>query len=189
MTICIATDGFPPMTGGIATFYGHLSAMLTKYGHKVIVLMVDHDMKMQDDEIKESGAVTKVLLRKSYTTYKEKYAPYFRPGGLDAPGWIAIGMAMRDWLQQNHKKYSIDVIETTDYGGLGAFLLAEELPPVIITGHGSYTQLKKYNHSLNDSHNNLVTELEMFAFRNADMVIAHSPLNQSDLSVLSGRSI
>ena len=187
MTICIATDVFMPSTGGIASFYSLLSEMLARNGHKLIVLTAGDEN--EKDKVEEFSGITRVQLRNRYISYKKKYGAYFLPGGLDAPGWIAKGLAMRDWLNENHKNFSIDIIEATDYGGLAAFFVSQELPPVAITGHGAYSQLKKYNAVINDAQSKLLCEMEMIAFQVADTIITHSPLNQLDLIAFTNRPV
>lgn len=190
MTICIATSNFPPQTGGIATFYGHLAALLTKEGHRVIVLMPDNNTtEDKGDEVIEKNGLAIILLKKTYRNYLAEYTPYFPAGGLNAAGWIAAGLAMKDWLVQNYKAYNIDIIEASDYGGLGIFLLSKKLPPVVITGHGTFTQLCRYNEVKEDSQTELVRKLELLSLQKADVVIAHSPQNLADLEQLTKRAI
>ncbi|HNR16499.1 MAG TPA: glycosyltransferase family 4 protein [Chitinophagaceae bacterium] len=188
MTICIATDGFPPQVGGIATFNKHLVSLLTDAGHKVIVLYMAYDSE-ENDQIITEGLLTKVILRKTYQQHYKQWQGYFRPGGYDAANWIAIGMAMRQWLLSNNNQFNIDVIEASDYGGCGIFLCDASLPPVIITGHGSLVQLSRYNYSNNDDSYRVVCKLEELSFIQADAVIAHSQVNKLDLEKLFKRHI
>ena len=190
MTICIATANFPPQSGGIATFYGHLTSLLLKNNHSVIVLMPDEHASEDDaDEVQTNNRFTKILLKKKYAYYRLQYQLYFPPEGLSAPEWIAAGLAMRDWLLENQKKYGIEVVEVSDYGGIAAFLIDDSLPPVVVTGHGSYTQVSRYNYSKNDRHSKVVRILEKISFQLADGVIVNSPLNKKDLEILFGRQI
>ena len=189
MTICIATSNFPPQTGGIAACYGHLAAILTLEGHRVIVLVPDNSSTGTEDAVEIKDGFTIVSLRKKYRACVKKYARYFPPGGLDAPAWIAAGIAMKEWLLQNQSHYSIDIIEVSDYGGAGIFLVQDQLPPLVVTGHGAFVQLKPYNSYIENSHTRLVSQMEMLSFQQADGVIAHSPLNQKELEQLTGREI
>lgn len=188
MTICIATDGFPPQVGGIATFNKHLVSLLTDAGHKVIVLYMAYNSE-ENDQIITEGLLTKVILRKAYQEHYRGWKRYFRPGGYDAANWIAIGMAMRQWLLSNYNEFNIDVIEASDYGGCGIFLCDGSLPPVVITGHGSLMQLSRYNYSNNDDSYRVVCKLEELSFIHADAVIAHSQVNKLDLEKLFKRHI
>lgn len=190
MTICIATSNFPPQTGGIATFYRHLAALLIKEGHRVIVLMPDNNnTEDKEDEVIEKNGLATILLRKTYRTQLTEYTSYFPTGGLNVAGWIAAGLAMKDWLLQNHNAYNIDIIEVSDYGGLGIFLLSKKLPPVVISGHGTFIQLSRYNEVKEDSQTELVRKLELLSLQKADAVIAHSPQNLADLEQLTKREI
>lgn len=188
MTICIATDGYPPQVGGIATFNQHLVTLLTAAGHKAIVLYVDYDNE-DDDLVTTDGNLTKVQLRKTFSKYYKQWQPYFRPGGFNAPNWIATGFAMQEWLLQNRTKYNIDIIEASDYGGCSIFLVRDDLPPVVITGHGSLLQYSRYNFTIKDDNYNVVRQLEEFSFLAADAIIAHSLLNKEDLTKLFKREI
>jgi glycosyltransferase involved in cell wall biosynthesis len=181
MTICIATDGFPPQAGGIATFNKHLVSLLTDAGHSVIVLYIDYEKTEEENSTDTQGLLTKVLLRKSYKIQYDNWTPYFRPGGFNAPNWIAIGMAMREWLLMNYKKYNIDIIEASDYGGAGIFLCDGNLPPVVITGHGSLLQFSEYNFNRKDDSYNVITKLEELSYQYANGIITHSLVNKTNL--------
>lgn len=180
MNICIITDHFPPSIGGIAKFYGHLAKLLCQYGHDVTVLTFDFEGKTGDTILKRNG-YTVVLLNESYKKIYQRYKPYFRPGGHDAPHWLAMGFAARNWLSQHAKSQNIDVIEVSDYGGLGAFLLGENLPPFAITAHSSLHQLQPYSNQANTEHVKVLKQLEAIAFNAANAIIAHSPLNQQSV--------
>lgn len=190
MTVCIATDGYPPQTGGIATFNRHLTNLLTKAGHRVVVLYPGYDSTINDeDSVLTEGLLTTVLLKQTYIRFKNEWQPYFKPGGYDAPNWIAIGLSMREWLMKNHKEFGIDIIEAADYGGCGIFLCDENLPPVVITGHGSLLQLSRYNNVIPDDNFEAIKWLEGASFKYASAVIAHSPINQQDLEKTIHRKI
>jgi glycosyltransferase involved in cell wall biosynthesis len=187
MNICIITDSFPPAIGGISLFYKHLAALMVAYNHKVFVLTVNASSD-QDDEVTQTEAVTIIRLRKPYKSFYNQFKPYFRPGGHDAPHWLAMGFAFREWLLSHHKNYEIDLIEVMDYGGLGAFILHETLPPFVITAHSALTQLQGLSNQADNDHINVLKQLEQIAFTNADGVIAHSLLNQESVSKVFKRS-
>jgi glycosyltransferase involved in cell wall biosynthesis len=190
MTICIVTNNFPPQPGGIATFYKHLSSLLLKNGCNVIVLIPDETVcEEQEDEIFVSAGLVKIVLRKKVAQYRKKYQAYFNDGGLDAPIWIAMGLAVRDWLFKEQKKYSIDLIEVSDYGGLASFFIDESLPPVAITAHGTFTQVSQYNFFKENRHASVMKQLEDISFRNADKVIVNSLLNKTALEKIYPDSI
>ncbi|MBL7749640.1 MAG: glycosyltransferase family 4 protein, partial [Chitinophagaceae bacterium] len=162
--------------------------LLVKEGHTVIVLMADENKENKDEVVTTDGFKI-VLLRERYQALRSQYAPYFASGGLDAPGWIAAGIALKDWLMYNHNSYDIDIIEVSDYGGMGIFLKTANLPPVVVTGHGTFTQLSRYNIVKEDDQTAIIRRLELLSLQKADAVIAHSPSNQADLAQLSGRVI
>lgn len=191
MTICIATDAFYPQIGGIATFYGNLTELLLQQGHRIIILTLSHEEQqaLDEDEIIEERNYTRVVLKRSFYKQYYHYRKYFRPGGYMAPYWLAIGSSMRRWLLQNHKAFGIDVVEVTDYGGIGFFLCDEQLPPLAVTGHGCLEQYANYNFTGNGEQVRLIQQLERLCFQYADSIIAHSPLNQQDLQQLSRREV
>ena len=190
MTVCIVTDSFPPDLGGIATFYGNLSSMLIASGHKVIVMKVDLDADVADDDLLiQDGLMTVVILKKSFIEKYNYYRKFFRPGGLNAPAWISAGLTMRDWLLKNTELYDINIIDVTDYGGMGVFFCHPELPPVAVTGHGTLTQYSKINHVNKDDHYKVIIRLEQLSFKFAAIILSYSPANQSDLKETFNRTI
>jgi len=189
MTICIAADGFPPKAGGIVTFNWHLTKLLLAAGHSVVQLNVDRTPNTAD-RVQTNGSFTQVWLAKSFLTHKKKWAAFFRPGGMDAPDWIATGLAMGEWLLANSKAYRIDLIEASDFGGYGAFLSTPELPPLILTGHASILQLSRANfyHQKEDSYQ-FLRRLEKLAYENAAAIITHSERNADDIRAITSRPV
>lgn len=189
MTICLATTHFAPVQGGIANYYNCLAKLLTDAGHRVIVLTVSADPVNKEEEIIIEEHLTKVTLYTGYRNYINYYSPYFRPGSYAADHWIATGMAMRDWLLKNSTVYGIDLIETIDYGGAGIFLLHPDLPPVVIDGHSSATQIDRVYPMNPDDHLSVIRRLEALSYQYADAIIAHSPMNQEELMAMTGRPV
>lgn len=191
MTICIATDGFYPKVGGISTFYKHLSDLLVEAGHQVLILTISDDETeaCAADTVQQTETVTIVTLKTTFFSQLEHYRKYFRPGGYEAYQWMAIGQAMRYWLQANCKTQGIDVVEVSDYGGIGFFLCEPGLPPLAITAHGSLVQYANYNYTGEDEQVQLIKRMETEAFHAADVVIAHSPLNVQDLKGLTNTPV
>lgn len=178
MTICFVTDGRPGQVGGIAAFNRYAAAAFTDAGHSVLLLCVNSSAK---EEVIKEGLITTVVTGKNYTAHYNKWKDHFRPGGFDAPNWIATGMCARDWLLSNHAIYQIDIIEVSDYGGIGIFLCDAMLPPVIITGHGSLSQFSPFNYTGNDANARVVQQLETLSYQHAAAVIVHSRLNKENL--------
>ncbi len=179
MTICLVTDNFPPDIGGVGIFYRHLSRILTAAGHKVIVLCAGKGNG--EDEVAQENGITVIRLHKDYNKYYQRYKVYFRPGGHDAPHWLAMGMCVREWLIQNARGNRIDIIEVSDYGGLGFFLLHPFIPPYVVTANSALLQLQSYSNFSETDHTKLLKQLESLSFRYANRVLAHSTLNQSSL--------
>jgi len=184
MTICIATSNYFPDTSGISTYSQRLAALLQIEGHKAIVLTIDFDnTSFEPDSISyEINGAMVIRLKESYRRYYRQYAGFFQPGGIDAAYWIAMGKSMYDWLAANHKTYSIDIVEASAFGGIGAFLIQSDLPPVALSGHGAFFQYKKYNRNKENEQTRLVERLEKSAFLHADGLISHSPQSQENMA-------
>ena len=189
MTICIATNIYYPSIGGIPNYYKYLAEILTSSGHNVIILTIDNSPIEAKDKIDEQGSVTTVTLRSPYLKYLSFYKNYFRPGSYTAYQWISMGYAMREWLLKNHTHYNIDIIETTDFGGAGIFLVEDRLPAVVIVGHSSASQISTHSYMKDDDHLKVIKQLEKLSFKYADAIVAHSPMNQQELRNLSGRDV
>jgi glycosyltransferase involved in cell wall biosynthesis len=190
MTVCIASDAFDTRVGGVAGFNRYLCENLLSQGHAVVRLTMDENAGLAEaDQVTVEDRCTTVVLRGGYQQYKKKYAAYFRPGGYSVYGWIAMGLAMKDWLLKNYAIYKIDVIETGDWGGAGVFLVQDGLPPVIITGHSSAWQLSRFNHMVNDAQSSVLLQLERLSYRHAAGIIAHSPLNVRDIETQTGKKV
>ncbi len=187
MTICLVTDNFPPDVGGVGNFYRHLSRILSAAGHKVIVLCAGKGAG-EDDVIQEEG-ITVIRLHKNYLKHYQEYKAYFRPGGHDAPHWVAMGMCIREWLIQNARGNRIDIIEVSDYGGLGFFLLHPLIPPYVVTANSALLQLQSYSNFSETDHTKVLKQFELLAFRYASRVLAHSTQNQSSLEEIIKRRV
>ena len=188
MTICLVTDNFPPDVGGVGIFYRHLSRNLSAAGHKVIVLCFGNT-KNGEDETRDENGTRIIRLQKDYQRYYQYYVPYFRPGGHDAPHWLAMGMSVRNWLIQNAQSNRIDIIEVSDYGGLGFFLLHPHIPPYVVTANSALLQLQSSSHFAETEHITILKKLETLSFRYANRIIAHSPLNQASLESVIERKV
>ncbi|HYC27948.1 MAG TPA: glycosyltransferase family 4 protein, partial [Chitinophagaceae bacterium] len=149
-------------------------------GHRVVVLTVN-PLSSDRDITEITDDIVKVTLQESYQAFVHLYKPFFRPGGHDAPNWLAMGLAIRDWLLRNTGTYAIDLIDISDYGGLGTFLVGKDLPPFVISAHGSLHQLQPFNHQFETDHTRVIKRLETSAFENAGAVIAHSYLNKESV--------
>lgn len=190
MNICIATNSYFPNVGGIATYYKNLACMLTSQGHNVHVLMVDYHSTTDTEDLQVSeDKITKIILRRSYCKEYNYYSGYFSPGGFDAPLWISMGIAMRNWLLSNQPTCQFDIIEVSDYGGIGSFLIHPYLPPIVVTAHGSLLQYSKVNHTKKDKHYELLIGFEKNSFTYADAVLSYSPLNREQLLKIFDRKI
>lgn len=177
MTICLATTHYAPQPGGIAHYYTCLSKLLSEAGHTVILLTIADNEQETEDQITWDGDSIRVSLANDYRRYKTLYSGYFRPGSYGADAWLATGMAMRDWLIRHAGEYKIDLIEVMDFGGAGIFLKQSGLPPLIIDAHSSALQISQQAPMVQDDHLSVIKQLETLAFRYADAIIAHSPMN------------
>lgn len=188
MTICIATNLFYPARGGVPNYYWYLAACLSKTGHRVIVLRPGLELEDKSDRVEINNDITVVTLFETYNRHYYQFAKFFRPGDYEAHSWLAMGYAMKEWLLKNNH-YSIDIIEVPDYGGLAVLLKDERLPPVLINGHSAMLQLQPYDHIPDNDHTKVLRKLETLSFRYADGIVAHSLLNQQELSTLARRPV
>ncbi len=189
MTTCICTDRYYPAIGGIPQYYKYLAELLTLAGHRVVILTIDESGDKKPDKIEHRESVTIVTLVASYAKHVSLYQPYFRPGSYTAYKWIAMGYAMKEWLLENHLSYNIDIIETADFGGAAVFLVEDSLPPVIVIGHSSSIQISRYSYMKDDDHLKVIQQLEALSFKYCDAIVAHSPMNQQDLSRITERQV
>lgn len=177
MTICIATDSFPPHNSGIATHNSYLSRLLQENGNKVIVLTADFENRNDPDSVTRQGEITVVTLKRSYGEQFRYFSQFIRSGNREAVVWLSLGKAMRNWLLEHNPEYSFDIVECSDYGGFGLFLIDPILPPVVVMCHGMLTQLDKQEFHNQDENLSLIRFLETNMIRHADTVICHSQSN------------
>ena len=185
MHICFAIPEYLPNPGGIATYYSRLAPLLLKDGHIVTILHIGYD-----EPVREPRGIQIVDLRKSrrnrerqlFRLLTETYhLPVFA---------MASGLAMRDWLRANAKKEGIDIVEGADFLGMSALLLDDDLPPHLLTCHGSYGQICHYTgKKLVQEEDQIVASLELVSLSNADGVIAYSPSNADCWSDYMGRTV
>lgn len=191
MNIGIATSNYYPDTGGISTYSQRLARLLQMEGHSAFVLTIDINASAeQKDTIqKDENGTTVIRLKKSFHLHYNYFKQYFRPGGLNAPYWIAMGIAMKEWLRLNNKYLKLDIIEASAYGGIAAFLEDPELPPVLISGHGAFFQYKDYNRHKENEQSKLIEKLEKISFLHADGIISHSPQSRKDILHYTSRPV
>lgn len=186
MNICLATTEFPPVTsGGISTYYSTLARLLTDAGHKVTVLTISAS------ETAASWAypgVTVVRLQRTVESRMRqlKQALPVRLYPVAMP--IAAGLAMRDWLLTHSERYGIEVVEVHEYGGECAFLMDDNLPPLLVTCHGSTSQVMMHERGVLSEHKALQAALEYSAVTGADEIACHSQQNLSGWRAYTGRS-
>jgi hypothetical protein len=145
MTICLVITNFLSQNGTLSAYDEMFSKLLAKYDHRIIIVMVNSGSHSDDeDEISEKDNIIYVTLKKNYPQLLSYYEKYFRPGGYKAPDYITKALIAREWLLKNHTAYNIDIIQTHDYGGPGIFLCDDQLPPLLIFGHGCMTQIAEY---------------------------------------------
>ncbi len=181
MNICIATDSYPPHNSGIATHNAYLVKLLQEGGHSIVVLTVDMNDRKSKDIIIQQDGVTIVMLKKSYQEQYRYFSRFIKTGTKEAVVWLSLGMSTRKWLLDNNTTYKFDVIEFSDYGGFGCFLIDKTLAPALAMCHGMLTQLEKKEFYNQDENLSIIRFLETSAIRNADAVICHSKSNAKDI--------
>ncbi|MCB0473631.1 MAG: glycosyltransferase family 4 protein, partial [Flavobacteriaceae bacterium] len=160
-----------------------LASLLSTAGYKTIVLTIDMSATSEEDDsiVIETNGIILIRLKKTFHQYYNYYKKYFKQGNINAPYWIAIGMAMQDWIAANQLTYKIDIIEASAYGGIGSFFKVKDFPPVILSGHGAFFQYKRINKNKPTEQTELIEKLEHFAFKNVDGIISHSPQSKEDI--------
>lgn len=182
MTICIATDSFPPKNSGIATHNSYLVKLLQEAGHSIVVLTVDFENKKGPDTVKKQDGIIIVTLKKSYNRQFEYFSRFIKSGNREAVVWMSLGTAMRNWLLENNSTYNFDIIEFSDYGGFGLFLIDASLPPVVVMCHSMLTQLSQHEFYNPDENLSIIRFLETNSINNADAVICHSHSNAEEIA-------
>lgn len=179
---------FPPILTGLPAYYGRLAKLLADAGHKVTVITQNN----QNSEGEWSyPSVDVVNLNSAIENYLQKLVhPWTSPRVENELKYAAIGMAMRDWLNINHKPLDIDVIETHDTAGISAFFSDIEFPPIVVTLHGTIAQIdhiNKKNGVLNENYP-LIYSSEIISILVADEVITHTSRTSHNLERYFGKS-
>jgi len=171
MTICIVTSNFEPQTGGIASFSLQLANVLLQAGHTPLVLTPG--LTGSEDDTDTTKGFTVVRLRTRFVPLLTEWEARLPAKSVHAAWWIAAALSIREWLAANYQQWKIDCIDCGDYGGLAAAFY--DLPlPVLITGHGSFSQVKKFNAVNEDEQTTLLSKLETIALNGATAIITHS---------------
>ena len=182
MTICVVTDSFPPHNSGIATHNSCLVKLLQEAGHGIVVLTIDFTNLKGADTITREDNITVVRLKNSYSEQYNYFSRFIKSGNREAVVWLSLGTSMRNWLLNNNAAFNFDVIECSDYGGLGLFVADPLLPPVVIMCHSMLTQLSEHEFYNPDENLSIIRFLEMNAIQQADGIICHSPKNAEEIT-------
>ena len=184
MNICLATDEFLPATGGIATYVHSLARILSGAGHNVTVLTSSEQMDVSDGEyllvsLQEKVIETQFRLQERWGTYPDSVIRR-----------LSSGLVMRSWLDENQDKYRFHVIEAPEYGGSAVFLAHQDLPPLAITLHGSFGQMRYYQEVRNGGAKyRVLVGMETQLMTLADGLSACSPMNAREWSNLLDREV
>lgn len=186
MHICLATCEYLPQSGGIATYYGNLAQLLVEAGYRVTVLTADAESRQG-----EQGNPAVVSLDAEVSRQLARLQPRLSGQRRTVLNNLALGMAMREWLAAHAERLAFDVVEVAEYGGYGAFLLGEHLPPLTVTCHGSFGQIGHHQTgaSFRSAEFRLLVGLEALALSMADGVAAYSPMNVTEWGEYLGRTV
>lgn len=187
MHVCLATPEYAPtFNGGIATYFGHLAGILHQQGHRVTVLT----SVAADDTSDDSVGPRIVRIEKDVRRRLAALRPAFGPEVNAVARSAAIGLAMRDWLLANADAAGVDVVEAPEYGGSAAFLVAEHLPPLVVTCHGSTGQVQTHTSSAErEIHHDFLASLELSAAATADAVACYGHGNRAAWEDYLGRRV
>ncbi len=186
MKILFIIPEYPPSSGGgISTFYRHMLPELSKYGHKIHVLVgsaftskrAGYELDGITVEFLDSILVSENLAK--FACYRA--IPEFQRHL--AAAWTA-------WEQVKGGR-GYDLVETTDWGMLFApWIASAESPPTVVQLHGSIGQIDFYDPQPDSQlQGSLVRLLEVSLLSVADELQAYSQSNAQAWSQLTRRNV
>lgn len=182
MRICLATHECRPKPGGIATCYDALARMLADHGHEVILLTTQEDAERPCDRVEL------VSLAHAMPGAMQTALSVLGSHGM-ATDFMAIGLAMRHWLETEGIRRGVEVVEACEYGGAGAFLIGGKLPPLLLYCHASRGQVRFHDGHDLDAQERACAFLEMHSILGADEVATYCPANRSIWEQITGRPV
>ena len=172
-----------PHLGGLATFYLHLARCRSELGLPTTVLTT------QKEAVDPDWPHVKVV-----KLADQRYAHFIRYCQWLPKDWevtamsLAAGTAMRDWLRANTPDNA--VVFAAEFLGYASLLCGKDLPPLVVTAHGSMGQISARSQGgMQSPDAPFLRMLESDALLRADLTTAYSPLNASEWSTTLGRNI
>lgn len=188
MTVCLPLDTWFSQDTGVYMYYQYLSKLITQFGNRVLFLTVSNSQRKSICKLANNENIMVICLNKEYVKLLNHYCLFFRPGQGNIPNQIACSIAIKNWLLNNHKVFNIDIIETTE-GGIAPFLIDPELPPVVVMGHGSFSQFIKYNNFVSSAQTEIIQKLENLSYKYCNALTTHSHQNCHNLSLIAHREV
>lgn len=181
--VVFALPEWLPHPGGLATFYVQLAQGLASHGVSITVLTAQETV-----DASSLPGVTVVNL------IDEKNQAMVRLMQKLPPGWslsamsLALGWVFRRWVENFAP--SDCLVFAPEFLGYASLLTGGNLPPLIVTAHGSMGQI----HSMDDYRNappdwEFVAGLESESLLRAAAATAYSPLNAADWSAHLPREV
>ncbi len=172
-----------PHLGGLATFYLHLARCRSELGLPTTILTTQK-------EAVDPGwpHVTVVKLADQRYEHFVRYGQWLPDGWEVAAMSLAAGTAMRDWLREHAPANSVTF--AAEFLGYASILCGPELPPLVVTAHGSMGQIAARSQGgMQSPDAGFVRMIESDALLRADLTTAYSPTNAAEWSATLQRNI
>ena len=104
---------------------------------------------------------------------------------------LADSLAIRSWVATEGIDNGVDIVACADFLGFGALMAGLELPPVVVTGHGTLGQISQHSHNemVGGKEDQLVVCLEEISMSAAAAINCYSPTNLGYWEKHCGRSV
>jgi len=180
----IASHEWLPHPGGLATFYYHLADALATEGNQVIILTAQNEPTLPS-----KNGIELVNLSREVNQLLDQLVAALPEKSSLASYSIAIGRCFSDWLK-NHTPSENCVIFAPEFLGYASYLAASDLPPLIVTAHGSMGQIHDRTSTsgiLAPPGLLVVRHMETDALLRADATTAYSPSNAAEWTRILGK--
>ncbi len=181
MNVLFLTSEFPPTPGGIATYLGHVTHMLSRAGHQVTVIATGD---APSDERLPDGTRLMSIVPHTSTTVPALYQTLSH--------WPALSYEIAETVIEHLKTGGDrpDVIEVQEFGALGYFLLqrrlVEDTPlrdiPILVHLHSPHAECLRVDHAPRYRFPDYwVGQMERFCLNAADALLSPSQFLKDQL--------
>ncbi|QYY36313.1 glycosyltransferase family 4 protein [Ruficoccus sp. ZRK36] len=172
-----------PHLGGLATFYAQLARCRSELGLPTIILTTQ---KGAEDPGWPGVEVVSILKEKNerFVQLCQTLPEHWEVAALA----LSTGDAMRNWLKDHAPSGA--VVFAAEFMGYASCLRGPDLPPLVVTAHGSLGQIAARSHGGPPSPDlPLLRLLESDALLRAHAVSAYSPANATEWTKALGREV